>query len=73
MEKTIRPSKDLAKRAKSYWEARDLASLESLQSEPAVTKDSAALYFVGLALNALNKRREAIECWRKARELDRAT
>jgi tetratricopeptide (TPR) repeat protein len=62
--------KGLAKRAKKYWDLRDLSALAKLQTEPGAEKVADVLYFVGLALNALNKRREAIECWRKARDLD---
>lgn len=61
----------LAARAKKLWEDRKLDELKQLQREAGAAKDAEALYFVGLALNALNQRREAIECWRKARKIDR--
>jgi tetratricopeptide (TPR) repeat protein len=67
---TVSPSKGLANRAKKYWEHRDLSALENMQRDPRAAKIPEVLYFVGLALNALNKKREAIECWRKARELN---
>lgn len=66
----VKQEKALARRAEKYWEQRDLSALENLRREPGASKDPGVLYFVGLALNAHNKRREAIECWRKARELD---
>ncbi len=66
----VKQEKALAKRAKEYWEDRDLSALENLRRAPGAAKVPEVLYFVGLALNALNKRREAIECWRMARVLD---
>ena len=62
--------KGLAKRAQSYWEERDLGALAAIQREPGAARVAAVQYFVGLALNALNKRTEAIECWRKAGDLE---
>lgn len=62
--------KSLTKRAQKHWERRDFQALESMGQEPGAAQVPDVLYFVGLALNALNKRREAIECWRKATELD---
>lgn len=62
--------KDLAKQASEYWEQKDFASLEKLSQEPRAARDPEVLYFVGLGLNALNKKREAIECWRKAGAVD---
>ena len=62
--------KALAKQARRYWEQRKLSTLAALQSKPELEEVADALYFVGLALNALNKRREAIECWRKAKAVD---
>jgi tetratricopeptide (TPR) repeat protein len=66
----VKQENALAKRARTYWENRDLSGLEALRREPSAKNVPEVLYFVGLALNAVNKRREAIECWRKARELD---
>src|ERR1700730_9561808 len=66
----LKQQRSLAKRAEKYWEERDLASLEKLRRAPGAANVSEVQYFIGLALNALNKRREAIECWRKARDLD---
>ncbi len=60
----------LVKRAKEYWERRELSALENMQKEEGAAEIPEVLYFVGLALNALNKRRDAIKCWRKATELD---
>jgi tetratricopeptide (TPR) repeat protein len=65
----IKPGKVLARRAKTYWERRDLSALEKLRREPGAASNAEALYFVGLGLNALNRRREAIECWRQARHV----
>ena len=62
--------KDLVKTAKKLWEQRDLSALEKLRGQPGAARNADVLYFVGLAMNACNKRREAIECWRKARDLD---
>src|SRR6516162_10207989 len=67
--KMIKPGKVLARRAKTYWERRDLSALEKLRREPGAASNAEALYFVGLGLNALNRRREAIECWRQARHV----
>jgi tetratricopeptide (TPR) repeat protein len=66
----VKQEQRLAKRAKDYWERRDLSALENLQKQDGAGKVPEVLYFVGLALNALNKRREAIRCWRQATELD---
>lgn len=66
----VKQEKDLAKRAKEYWERRDLTALADLRRKPAAAKVPDVLYFAGLALNALNRRREAIECWRIATDLD---
>jgi tetratricopeptide (TPR) repeat protein len=66
----VQQKKALAKRAKTYWERRNLQALANLVGEPGAGKDPEVLYYAGLALNALNKRREAIECWRRARDLD---
>jgi tetratricopeptide (TPR) repeat protein len=60
----------LTNRAKKYWDDRKLSALSKLRSEPGAESSADVLYFVGLALNALNKRRDAIECWRKATDLD---
>jgi tetratricopeptide (TPR) repeat protein len=60
----------LATRARKLWDERKLDDLQQLQRDAAAARDAEALYFVGLALNALNQRREAIECWRKARKFD---
>ena len=62
--------KDLARQARKYWERRDFASLEKLRRKPFAASNSEALYFIGLGLNAQNKKREAIECSRKASDLD---
>ncbi len=66
----VKQEKALAKRARDLWARRDLPSLARTQREPGAARLPQVLYFVGLALNALNQRREAIECWRKARTLD---
>jgi tetratricopeptide (TPR) repeat protein len=66
----VKQQKSLAEAAEKNWEARDLAALEKLRHAPGAAKVSEVQYFIGLALNALNQRREAIECWRKARDLD---
>jgi tetratricopeptide (TPR) repeat protein len=66
----VNQEKALAKQAKSYWDDRNLSALENLRQQPSAAAVPEVLYFAGLGLNALNKRREAIECWRKARELD---
>jgi len=65
----VKQEKTLAQRARKYWEQRDLSALEKLRREPGANVPE-VLYFVGLGLNALNKKREAIECWRKAKDLD---
>jgi tetratricopeptide (TPR) repeat protein len=62
--------KALAKQAKDYWEARNLMALDKLRRSPLAAKVPEVLYYAGLALNALNKKREAIECWRRARALN---
>jgi tetratricopeptide (TPR) repeat protein len=62
--------KDFAKRAQRLREAGNLSALEQLRREPGADKVAEVQYFAGLALNALNQRREAIECWRKAQALD---
>jgi tetratricopeptide (TPR) repeat protein len=62
--------RNLAKRARKFWEQRDLSALESLRREPQAETVSEVQYFLGLALYALNKRRDAIQCWRRATELD---
>ena len=62
--------RSLAKRARKYWEQRDLSALEALRREPQAEAVSEVQYFLGLALNACNKRRDAIQCWRRATELD---
>ena len=66
----VNNKKTLAKRATQYWEDRSLEELVQLTNEPGANKDPEVLYFVALALNARNKKREAIECWRKAQDLD---
>ena len=66
----VNNKKTLAKRATQYWEDRSLEELVQLSNEPGANKDPEVLYFVALALNARNKKREAIECWRKAQDLD---
>ncbi len=66
----VKNKKSLAKRAQQYWEHRDLPALLHLYQTPGAQKVPEVLYFVGLALNARNQRREAIECWRKAKALD---
>jgi len=66
----LKQQRSLAKRAEKYWDERDPASLEKLRRAPGASKVSEVQYFIGLALNALNQRRDAIECWRKARDLD---
>lgn len=66
----VKQKKALAKRANRYWENRNLSALEKLRRQRGAAAVPEVLYFAGLGLNALNKRREAIECWRKARQLD---
>jgi tetratricopeptide (TPR) repeat protein len=66
----IKEAKGLARRAKKFWEHRDLTALANLRREPGAAKVPEVLYYVGLALNGLDKKREAIECWRKATALD---
>jgi Tfp pilus assembly protein PilF len=66
----IRQEKALTKRAKKYWDDRNVSALAKLRSEPGVDRIPDVLYFIGLALNARNQRREAIESWRKATALD---
>lgn len=63
-------AKRLAQRALVLWENRDLHALEKLRRQSGASEVSRVQYFAGLALNALNRRREAIECWRKAEALD---
>jgi ABC-type glutathione transport system ATPase component len=52
----VQPDKSLTKRAQKHWELRELSALESMQRDPQAAKVPEVLYFVGLALNALNKR-----------------
>jgi tetratricopeptide (TPR) repeat protein len=66
----VNNKKTLAKRAGKYWEDRSLEALVQLRDEPGAKKDPEVLYFVALALNARNKKREAIEYWRKAQDLN---
>src|SRR5262245_58560460 len=68
----LKAQRSLAERAERLWEKRDLSALERLGQEPAAAKVSSVQYFVGLAKNALNKRREAIESWRTAINVDPA-
>jgi tetratricopeptide (TPR) repeat protein len=66
------PTKEinLALRAKKLWEERDLHALVALRRTPGAAAMPDVLYFIGLAYNALNKRRQAIESWRKASAID---
>jgi len=66
----VNQKKALAEQAKDHWERRNLTALDKLRRDRAAAKVPEVLYFAGLALNALNRKREAIECWRKARDLD---
>ncbi len=61
--------RSMATKAKELWDRNDHQSLVQLSQTAAGAKDSDVLYFAGLAYNALNKKREAIECWRKATKL----
>lgn len=62
-------AKGLAAQAKKLWEARDMAALHALRRKPGADKSPEVLYFLGLAYNASNQLREAIQCWRKASQL----
>src|SRR5438105_4648828 len=61
---------NLGQKTRRHWQARNLSALEKLRRAPGASKSPDVQYYVGLAMNALNKRREAIACWRKARSLD---
>jgi len=61
--------KQVGKNAQKYWDQRDLPALVRLCPSPQGGKNPEVLYYAGLAYHALNKKREAIECWRKAKEL----
>jgi tetratricopeptide (TPR) repeat protein len=61
--------KQIGKNAQKYWDERDFAALVRLCPSPRGGKSLEVLYFAGLAYHALDKKREAIECWRRAREL----
>jgi tetratricopeptide (TPR) repeat protein len=66
----VNQKKAFAKQAEDLWERRDLRSLDTLRHNRTAAKVPDVLYFAGLALNALNRKRESLECWRMARELD---
>ncbi len=66
----VKQERSLARQAKQFWDKRDFAKLDELRQAPGAAKNPEVLYFAGLALSALNNRRAAIECWRKASELD---
>ena len=66
----LKQANKIARRAEKLWEERDLPALDKLRRESGASEVSEVQYFAGLALNALNQRREAIECWRRAQALD---
>src|SRR5205807_132506 len=66
----VKEQRALAKRAEDLWAKRDLEGLKGLWSSGSARKVPQVLYYAGLALNALNKKREALQCWRRATELD---
>jgi tetratricopeptide (TPR) repeat protein len=61
--------KDAVAQAATLWDQRDHRGLVRLAAAPTSATRPEVLYYAGLAYNALNKRREAIECWRKAERL----
>lgn len=65
-----RPKKNLANKAKELWDQRKLDQLAALVASPAAAKVPEVWYYGGLASNALNQKRRAIECWRTACQLN---
>lgn len=66
----LKAQRAIAAQAEKLWEKRDLRALERLGREPIAAKVATVQYYVGLANSALNRRREAIGCWRSAIDLD---
>jgi tetratricopeptide (TPR) repeat protein len=61
-----RDDKALAARAAKYWEQGDFQALIRLCSARRAARVPQVFYFGGLAFDALNRKREVVECWRKA-------
>ncbi|MCI0639094.1 MAG: hypothetical protein L0Y72_31695 [Gemmataceae bacterium] len=62
--------KTLAAKAETLWNKRDLPTLSKLCDLPHASKIPEVWFFSGLARNALGNKRGAVECWRRAIELD---